>query len=507
MTAWLLTWLWQGSALAARCCGRVRCAPRGTPRRGTSYGVRRFSPWRLARLDSHLRRSSTPATGCGRCRPDLCSFGPRLPHQRRRRHLGGGRAGGSAPSPAGSSRGVRAARSLQPVSGATRVAASTLARGARSGRRAELMICDAVPGATVLGFQRPCIAIPSSLARSAADRRARSSDSSRARPRAAPRRLVAARAGLMFCGLWIHPAALFVSRALNREREMACDEWVVARTGQPKAYARCLAHAAEARMQKKRRPDSRARAPRRPQRAPTACRSPAGDARRRARRVSFGAPAVGDARDGDDVRAPARRAVCRNCGDRVSRQPCAAVDATSLPVGGSQHVTSSQSRRTVAASVRPIRALAPAAPDIPFAPLAPARTGSHLLHPRISGIQRIDRDFTRYWRRVPITRSRSRCALGRAGSLERDYRAEPRDCVRGEENQHWHCQRLHPRRSVAGAELLMRSPVRAIALAVASGSIGAARRRCRRCRPRYPGRSSAGRARAHLQDGGEDPRW
>ena len=52
---------------------------------------------------------------------------------------------------------------------------------------------------------------------------------------------------LLLSVLWIHPAALFVSRALNREREMACDEWVVARTGLPKAYARCLARAAEVR--------------------------------------------------------------------------------------------------------------------------------------------------------------------------------------------------------------------------------------------------------------------
>ena len=116
------------------------------------------------------------------------------------------------------------------------------------GRRTELMMCDAVPGATVLGLQRPCIAIPSSLAEVlTADEldQVILHEYAHVQRRDDWSRLTQA---LLMSVLWIHPAALLVSRALNREREMACDEWVVARTGLPKVYARCLTRAAEVRI-------------------------------------------------------------------------------------------------------------------------------------------------------------------------------------------------------------------------------------------------------------------
>jgi len=46
-----------------------------------------------------------------------------------------------------------------------------------------------------------------------------------------------------FCG-W-HPAVRMASRALDFEREAACDDWVVRQTGTPRAYANCLAKMAE----------------------------------------------------------------------------------------------------------------------------------------------------------------------------------------------------------------------------------------------------------------------
>lgn len=116
------------------------------------------------------------------------------------------------------------------------------------GRRTELMLCDTVPGATVLGFQRPCIAIPSSLAEALTPDELDQvilHEYAHVQRRDDWSRLAQA---LLMSVLWIHPAALLVSRALNREREMACDEWVVARTGLPKAYARCLTRAAEVRF-------------------------------------------------------------------------------------------------------------------------------------------------------------------------------------------------------------------------------------------------------------------
>ena len=116
------------------------------------------------------------------------------------------------------------------------------------GRRTQLMICDAAPGATVLGFQRPCIAIPSSLVEALTIDELDQvilHEHAHVQRRDDWSRLAQT---LLLSALWIHPAAWCVSRALNREREMACDEWVVARTGLPKAYARCLAHAAEVRV-------------------------------------------------------------------------------------------------------------------------------------------------------------------------------------------------------------------------------------------------------------------
>jgi hypothetical protein len=115
------------------------------------------------------------------------------------------------------------------------------------GRRADLMVCEAVPGATVLGFQRPSIALPSSLVE-ALD--VEELDQIILHEHAHVQRyddwarLVQA---LLQAALWIHPAVSFIGRALDREREMACDEHVVARTGLPKVFALCLTRAAEVR--------------------------------------------------------------------------------------------------------------------------------------------------------------------------------------------------------------------------------------------------------------------
>lgn len=113
------------------------------------------------------------------------------------------------------------------------------------GRRAELMLCDAVRGATVLGFRHPYIAIPSSLlsglTRVELDQ-VILHEHAHVQRRDDWMRLAQS---LIQAAVWVHPAVAIIGRALHREREMSCDEWVVERTGQPKAYARCLARAAE----------------------------------------------------------------------------------------------------------------------------------------------------------------------------------------------------------------------------------------------------------------------
>jgi beta-lactamase regulating signal transducer with metallopeptidase domain len=40
---------------------------------------------------------------------------------------------------------------------------------------------------------------------------------------------------------FFHPAVFWIGRRLSLEREIACDDWVVARTGTPRPYAACLA--------------------------------------------------------------------------------------------------------------------------------------------------------------------------------------------------------------------------------------------------------------------------
>lgn len=47
--------------------------------------------------------------------------------------------------------------------------------------------------------------------------------------------------------LALHPIALWILRRIEREREIACDEWVVAHTGQARNYAASLAHLYEMR--------------------------------------------------------------------------------------------------------------------------------------------------------------------------------------------------------------------------------------------------------------------
>ncbi|MBU0984987.1 MAG: M56 family metallopeptidase, partial [candidate division Zixibacteria bacterium] len=42
--------------------------------------------------------------------------------------------------------------------------------------------------------------------------------------------------------LFFHPAVLWIGRQMELEREIACDDWVIGKTGEPGEYARCLTH-------------------------------------------------------------------------------------------------------------------------------------------------------------------------------------------------------------------------------------------------------------------------
>ena len=280
MTAWLLTWLWQGSALAAGVAVALRCAPRVNA--ATRHLIWCAALAAVAWLG--LGQFTVPGSASSRTcasggRPHLHSFSARLPYQHLRRHLGSGRAGESAASAAG----LRAVYALRdrcrpfPPSIESRLPLWLEAKA--RGRRTTLMICDAVPGATVLGFHAS-VHRHSVVARRGADgRRARSGDSSRACARAAARRLVAARADAVAVGaVDSSGGAVRVARVEPRARDgvrrmgRRADRSAEGVCEMPRA--RCRSARAD-----ERRPDAGARAHRRPPRARAARRSPAGHTR------------------------------------------------------------------------------------------------------------------------------------------------------------------------------------------------------------------------------------
>jgi uncharacterized protein (TIGR03435 family) len=55
-------------------------------------------------------------------------------------------------------------------------------------------------------------------------------------------------ARLLDAALALHPVPWWVLRQIEREREMACDDWVVSRTGSPRSYAESLARIVELRI-------------------------------------------------------------------------------------------------------------------------------------------------------------------------------------------------------------------------------------------------------------------
>jgi beta-lactamase regulating signal transducer with metallopeptidase domain len=115
----------------------------------------------------------------------------------------------------------------------------TLACGVR--RPVRLLISDRLASPMAVGFLYPAVILPESLIDSMSEEDmdhvilhelahiARRDDWTN----------LIARAAVALLG-W-HPAAAWVLRRIDREREIACDDWVVAATGQPRPYAASLA--------------------------------------------------------------------------------------------------------------------------------------------------------------------------------------------------------------------------------------------------------------------------
>lgn len=113
-----------------------------------------------------------------------------------------------------------------------------------SGRRPELRVSHRARGACALGLVRPVIVVSRDLMDALGDEEldqivmhehahlARYDDWSRL-----VQAVISSVAGL-------HPAVRFILREIDLEREAACDDRVVSRTGDPRRYASCLADAA-----------------------------------------------------------------------------------------------------------------------------------------------------------------------------------------------------------------------------------------------------------------------
>lgn len=110
----------------------------------------------------------------------------------------------------------------------------------RQGRRATLVMSDAVASAAVLGWGSPMIAVAPSLVRTLEpDDLDRVLIHEWAHVQRRDDLANILQIAVRVAGGW-HPALWWIERRLHVEREIACDETAVATTGSPKSYADCL---------------------------------------------------------------------------------------------------------------------------------------------------------------------------------------------------------------------------------------------------------------------------
>jgi beta-lactamase regulating signal transducer with metallopeptidase domain len=249
VTAWLLTWLWQGTALAVSLSILLRLLPRVNASTRCMIWWGAFAAliwlgWESSSTTSSALRTASGATAL----------------------IGKPSAIHVQPLPAWAITfimttwmAVASFRLLRILSGVysvyrlkhecrpfSRVVEERLPLWHESkGRSVRLMLCDHLPGAAVLGLHEPYIAIPSSLVRLLAPHDLDQiilHEYGHVQRRDDWTRLLQA---LLESVFWIHPAARLIGRELNLEREVACDDCVIARTGAPRTYAACLSRVAE----------------------------------------------------------------------------------------------------------------------------------------------------------------------------------------------------------------------------------------------------------------------
>jgi beta-lactamase regulating signal transducer with metallopeptidase domain len=144
--------------------------------------------------------------------------------------------------------GVRALRRLVASSSpfdAEHVARLTRWQAARrSGRAAELRVSSEIAGACAVGFGRPIIVVSTQLASAMNDEALEAIVHEYAHLQRYDEWGRVIQCLVLAFARW-HPAVLWISRQIDVEREIACDQRVVARACAPLAYARNLAEVAE----------------------------------------------------------------------------------------------------------------------------------------------------------------------------------------------------------------------------------------------------------------------
>jgi len=136
----------------------------------------------------------------------------------------------------------RLRRSCRAIESADPCWQATVARACPR-RRVELLTSDRIHVPTALGLIRPAIVIPAGLSLSSAEM-----NQVLLHELAHLRRWDDWTNAFQKCVkalLFFHPAVWWMESRISLEREMACDDAVLAETGSPRAYAECLATLAE----------------------------------------------------------------------------------------------------------------------------------------------------------------------------------------------------------------------------------------------------------------------
>jgi uncharacterized protein (TIGR03435 family) len=118
-------------------------------------------------------------------------------------------------------------------------------------RRASLLVSAEVVSPMAVGFLHPAVVLPEALLGDLTDTEREHVLLHEAAHLAGYDDWSNLAMRLLGGALALHPVAIWILRRIEREREIACDDWVVARTGAARPYAESLAHLFELREAKR----------------------------------------------------------------------------------------------------------------------------------------------------------------------------------------------------------------------------------------------------------------